>query len=93
VHGIGGIWGVLATGLWATTAVNPAGANGLFAGSASLLGAQLLAVGVVAAFAFGGTFGLLSLVNLVSPMRVSEHDERVGLDLTQHREAGYTLVD
>jgi len=94
VHGIGGIWGVLATGLWATTAINPAGANGLLAGGGvSLLGAQLLAVGVVAVFAFGGTFGLLALVNLVSPMRVSEHDERVGLDLTQHREAGYTLVD
>ncbi|MCX5682408.1 MAG: hypothetical protein NT049_01825 [Planctomycetota bacterium] len=44
-------------------------------------------------FAFGGTYGLLALVNLVSPLRVSEHDERVGLDLTQHREAGYTLVD
>jgi Amt family ammonium transporter len=93
VHGIGGIWGVLATGLWATTAVNPAGADGLFSGSASLLWMQMLAVGVVGLFAFAGTFGLLSLVNLVSPLRVSEHDERVGLDLTQHREAGYTLVD
>ena len=93
VHGIGGIWGVLATGLWATTAINPAGADGLFAGSTSLLWVQLLAVSTVAAFAFGGTFGLLSLVNLVTPLRVSEHDERVGLDLTQHREAGYTLVD
>ena len=94
VHGIGGVWGVLATGLWATTAVNPAGADGLLAGGgASLLGVQLLAVGVTAALAFGGTFGLLALVNLVSPLRVSEHDERVGLDLTQHREAGYTVVD
>jgi Amt family ammonium transporter len=93
VHGVGGVWGVLATGLWATRAVNPAGADGLFYGSGTLLGAQFLAVVVTAAFAFAGTFGLLALVNAITPLRVSEHDERVGLDLTQHREAGYTLIE
>ncbi|MCX5675315.1 MAG: ammonia channel protein, partial [Planctomycetota bacterium] len=93
VHGVGGVWGVLATGLWATRAVNPAGADGLFYGSSTLLGAQCLAVVVTAAFAFAGTFGLLTLVNAITPLRVSEHDERVGLDLTQHREAGYTLIE
>jgi Amt family ammonium transporter len=95
VHGIGGIWGVIATGLWATKTINPLSANGVFAtdGGFSLLGVQLLAVGVTAVFSFVGSLILLKIVDAVVGLRVSEHEERVGLDLTQHREAGYTLVD
>jgi ammonium transporter, Amt family len=94
VHGIGGIWGVLATGLWATSAINGDSANGLLAGGGmALLGKQALATAVTAAFAFVGSLVLLKIVDALAGLRVTEHEERVGLDLTQHREAGYTLVD
>jgi Amt family ammonium transporter len=95
VHGIGGIWGVVATGLWASTAINPdAKISGLFNGGGThLVMMQILAVGIVAVFAFVGTLALLKLTDLVAGLRVTDHEERVGLDLTQHREAGYTLVD
>ena len=93
VHGIGGIWGALATGLWATTAVNPAGADGLFHGGSRQFGVQCLAVLVAAGYSFAASYGLFRLVGAFLPLRVSEHEERVGLDLTQHREAGYTLID
>jgi len=94
VHGIGGIWGVLATGLWATSTINADSADGLFSGGgATILRVQALAVGVAVVTAFVGTLVLLKIVDGVVGLRVSEHEERVGLDLTQHREAGYTLVD
>ena len=93
VHGIGGIWGALATGLWADKAVNAAGNNGLFHGNAGQLGVQAAAVAVTMAFAFFGSLILLKVVDVVMGLRVSEQDERIGLDLTQHREVGYTLVD
>jgi Amt family ammonium transporter len=93
VHGIGGIWGALATGLWATKAVNAAGGDGVFHGHPAQLGVQALAVLCTMVFAFAGSLVLLKIVDAVVGLRVTEHEERVGLDLTQHREAGYTLVD
>lgn len=91
VHGIGGTWGALATGLFASTAVNPAGANGLFYGNPALLGIQALAVAATIAFSMAGTFVLIKLVDLVMGIRVEHHEEVVGLDLTQHGEAGYHM--
>ncbi len=93
VHGIGGIWGALATGLWATKAVNPAGADGLFYGNPAQLFVQLKATVVTMVFSFAVSFLLLKLVDAVVGLRVSEHEERVGLDVTQHKEAAYTLID
>ncbi len=93
VHGVGGIWGALATGLWATKSVNPAGADGLFYGNPVQLWIQLKTVVVVMVFSFVGSLVLLKLVDLLAGLRVSEQDERIGLDLTQHRESGYTLID
>ncbi len=93
VHGIGGIWGVLAVGIWATTAVNAAGANGLVHGSAHQLWLQLVGTVIVAVFSFVGSVVLFKLVEAIVPLRVSDHEERVGLDLTQHKEAAYTLID
>jgi len=96
VHGIGGIWGVIATGLFASAAVNPGvGRNGLFmgAGGAGQLLTQLKMAGVTMVFSFVMTLALLKLVDVVVGLRVSDHDERVGLDLTQHKEAGYTVID
>ncbi|OGV62815.1 MAG: ammonia channel protein [Lentisphaerae bacterium RIFOXYB12_FULL_65_16] len=92
VHGIGGLWGSLAVGLFATTQVNPAGANGLFYGNPHLLLIQAKAVLVCSAYAFVASWAVFRLVDLVIPLRVTEHEERVGLDLTQHREAGYTVL-
>ncbi len=93
VHGVGGLWGALATGLWATRSVNPAGADGLFYGRPGQFLVQLQAVGIVAGYSLVASFGLLKLVQAGLGLRVNEHEERVGLDLTQHREAGYTLLD
>ena len=93
VHGVGGVWGALATGLWATTAVNPAGADGLLAGHPKQLLIQLAAVAVTGAYSFGVSLGLFWLVDKVARLRVPGLDERIGLDLSQHREVGYTMID
>ncbi len=93
VHGIGGMWGALATGLWATKAVNSAGANGLFYGNPAQLFIQFKAVIVTAIYSFVMTFVILKVLNVVMGVRASEQDERIGLDLTQHREAGYTVLE
>ena len=94
VHGIGGIWGMIAVGFWATRAVNPDGVEGLFSsGQATQLWAQFKAVGITMAYSFGASLLIFKIVDFILPLRVNEHDERVGLDLTQHREAGYTVID
>jgi Amt family ammonium transporter len=93
VHGIGGMWGALATGIWATKTINPDGANGLLCGNPVQLWIQIKAVIVIAAYSFIVGAVLFKLVDVVMKLRVSEHEERVGLDLTQHREAAYTLID
>jgi Amt family ammonium transporter len=91
VHGIGGIWGSLAVGLWASTAMN--NREGLFSVSGSQLWYQAIAVAITAAYSFIVSLILFKIVDLVAKLRVTEHDERVGLDLTQHKEAGYTVID
>ena len=93
VHGIGGMWGAIATGLFATKSVNPAGADGLFYGNPALLWIQIKAVLITVVFSFVIGFVLLTLVEAFMGLRVSEHEERVGLDLTMHREAAYTVID
>ena len=93
VHGVGGMWGALATGLWATKSVNAAGADGLFYGNPALFLIQLKAVAFTAAYSLVVSFVLLKLVDAVMGVRVKEHEERIGLDLTQHRESAYTMLD
>lgn len=93
VHGIGGIVGVLATGLFAQKLINPAGNNGLFSGNASFFGVQALAVCAVAAFSMAATFVLFKLVDKIVGLRVDDEDEIIGLDITQHRESAYTILD
>ena len=93
VHCVGGIWGALATGLWATTAVNSAGANGLFYGNPAQFVIQLKAVAITVAYSGVVSFVLLKLVDLVIGLRATEQSERIGLDLTDHRETGYTMLD
>jgi Amt family ammonium transporter len=88
-HGIGGIIGAVAIGLFATTMVN--NVSGLFYGNAYQLLVQVLALAVVSAFAFCGSYLLLRLVNLFSPLRVSAEEEDAGLDISQHGEEAYNL--
>lgn len=90
-HGIGGIIGAVAVGLFATAAVNPA-VQGLLYGNPAQLGIQVLAVLVVAGFAFVGSYLLLRFVDLFSPLRVSPKEEDEGLDLSQHGEEAYHLT-
>jgi len=88
-HGIGGIFGALATGVFASTEINPAGADGLLHGNPGLLGIQALSV--VATIVFSGllTFIILKAISLFVKLRVSESDEDEGLDVSQHGEDAY----
>jgi Amt family ammonium transporter len=93
VHGIGGMIGMLATGLFAQKLINGAGNNGLFFGNAGLFGTQAVAVVVVVAYSVTMTFILLKVVDKVLGLRVNDEEELIGLDHTQHKESAYTLLD
>ena len=85
-HGVGGIWGMLLTGILAKKSVNPDGADGLLAGNTDLFLHHLYALGIVGVFAFVGSYLLFKLVNYLLPMRVTAEQEQIGLDLSQHGE-------
>ena len=88
-HGVGSMWGVLATGIFASTLINPGGPNGLLYGNPQLLLVEAFAIAVVAGFSFFGSFALLKFVGLLTPLRVSPKEEEAGLDLSQHGEDAY----
>ena len=90
IHGVGGVFGILATGLFASKAINAAGADGLFFGNAGQFGIQAIMVCVVALFSLIGTWIILRVVNAVVGLRVSPEDESTGLDLSQHNERAYS---
>jgi Amt family ammonium transporter len=83
------LWGSIATGIFASAAIG--GVSGALFGNPVQLVAQLIAVGVVAPFSFFGSYLLLKLVNVISPLRVSEEAEDAGLDLSEHGEEAYQL--
>jgi len=91
IHGLGGTWGALATGLFATKAVNSAGADGLFYGNPAQFGIQLVSVLATWVFCFGASYILFKFVDMVMGLRPSPDDEAKGLDITQHSESGYQL--
>jgi len=93
VHCIGGIWGALATGLFASKAVNSSGANGLFFGNPRQFIVQLTAVGSTLVYSFVATMIIYKVVDLIIGVRVSEKEEAMGLDLTQHHERAYTVLE
>lgn len=88
-HGMGGAWGVIATGIFATTLVNPAGANGLLYGNSSLLITQITAVAVIWVYAFVVTYIIAKVIDATIGMRVGEDEEAIGLDIAQHAERAY----
>ncbi|HNX95626.1 MAG TPA: ammonium transporter [Holophaga sp.] len=93
VHGVGGLWGTIATGIFASKAVNEAGANGLIHGNPAQLWTQFVTGVIPFAFALVMSIILFKIVDALIGMRAHGHDELVGLDLSQHREAGYTVLE
>ena len=93
VHGVGGAWGALATGLFASKAVNEAGADGLLFGNAAQFTNQLIGVAASIMFAAVMTFVIIKIMGLVMDLRVSEAQEMQGLDLSEHGERGYSYQD
>ena len=89
VHGVGGTWGALATGLFASKTINPAGNNGLFYGNPAQLWIQFESVVVTIVFAMIVTAIILSILKATMGLRVADEEERMGLDLTQHNERAY----
>jgi ammonium transporter, Amt family len=91
VHGIGGTWGAVATGLFASTAINAAGNDGLFAGNPAQLGVQVVSVLATIAYSFVLSLIILKVVDATMGLRVREEEEVEGLDLSQHGERAYNL--
>ena len=91
VHGVGGTWGAIATGIFASAAVNSAGKDGLLYGNPSLFFTQILAVVVTWVFCGVMTFIILKIVDAVIGLRVPEQEEVLGLDISQHGEPAYQL--
>jgi Amt family ammonium transporter len=91
VHGVGGAWGAIATGIFASVAVNAAGADGLLRGNPGQLGVQLLAVAVTLGYSLIATLVILRVLDWVMGLRVSAEEERVGLDISQHGERAHAL--
>jgi len=89
VHGMGGTWGALATGIFASAAINSAGADGLLPGNAMQLARQFAGVAVAWAFAFGATWVLGKILAVTLALRVGKTEETVGLDISQHGERAY----
>ena len=90
-HGMAGAWGALATGIFATTAVNSGGADGLLYGNVAQFGIQLLTVVVAALYAFGLTFVIAKVLDATLGLSVSEEEEQMGLDISEHGERAYAL--
>jgi Amt family ammonium transporter len=93
VHCVGGIWGALATGLFASKLINPAGNNGLFFGNPKQFLIQLATILVTVIYTAVVTFVIYKLVDIFVGVRVDEKTEAMGLDLTQHHERAYTVLE
>ena len=93
IHGVGGMWGTLATGIFASLAINEGGANGLIFGNIKLFLVQGLYMLVCIVYAIVMTWIIFKVVDALFCVRVERQDELVGLDLTQHHEAAYTVLE
>lgn len=91
IHGVGGLWGALATGLFASTAANPGGADGLFFGNPGQFVTQAIGAGAAIVYSVAITFVILKVIDVTIGLRVNVEDETQGLDVTAHGEVGYTL--
>jgi ammonium transporter, Amt family len=89
VHGVGGVLGTILLGVFATTTINAAGANGLISGESSFFFKQLITVIAAAAYAFVFTYLMLMIINTITPVKVTKEVEMAGLDATIHGEKAY----
>ncbi|HYC26697.1 MAG TPA: hypothetical protein VEB67_01590, partial [Nitrososphaerales archaeon] len=87
-HGAGSMWGVFATGLFASATIS--GVNGALAGNPSFLGVEVFGIAVVAGFSFFGSYLLLKIIDFITPLRVTPAEEELGLDESQHGEEAYS---
>ncbi|MBP2034018.1 Amt family ammonium transporter [Clostridium algifaecis] len=92
-HGVGGIWGGIATGIFAWKEINSAGGNGLIHGNPKLIGIQIIGILSVIIYSAVVTFVIIKVINAVSNIRVSEKDEQAGLDITEHGEEAYGGIE
>ncbi|OHB49824.1 MAG: ammonia channel protein [Planctomycetes bacterium GWF2_41_51] len=93
VHGISGFWGTIAAGLFASKAINPLGADGLFAGNPKQLYIQLIAVAATFGYALIGTYIIFKIVDVFIGVRATHENETIGLDLSEHNERAYTMLE
>ena len=93
MHGVGGFLGILMLGLFANSAFNPAGANGLLYGNPSFFFKQLVAVLFSSVWAFGFTYGMLKIIDLFTPVKVEMMNEEIGLDESIHGEHAYETLE
>lgn len=91
IHGAGVVWGALATGLFASSAVNSAGANGAFFGNVGLLQSQIMSIVAATVYSFTISFVILKVLDKTIGLRLTPEEEYEGLDLSQHGESGFTL--
>jgi len=89
VHGVGGVLGTILLGVFASKAINAAGADGLIYGNPGFLVKQIIAVTIASVYAFLFTYLMLIIINYITPVRVSEHEEKEGLDVALHGEKAY----
>ncbi len=89
IHGVGGIFGALATGIFASKVINPGGMNGLIAGNSKLILAQLVSISAAGIYSFTFTFLILLVLKALMGVRVSQDEEEIGLDLSEHGEVAY----
>ncbi len=89
IHGVGGLVGTIGLGLFASLAVNPGGADGLFYGNPGFLGTQLIGIGVVGGYTLVTTWIIIKAINAFSPLRMQDNDEEVGMDTSEHSESAY----
>jgi Amt family ammonium transporter len=92
-HGVAGIWGAIATAIFATKAVNSSGADGLLLGNFELLKVHLIAIGAIALYAAVGTFVILKFISLFVKLRTDKEEETAGLDYTLHGETAYNSLN
>jgi ammonium transporter, Amt family len=93
VHGIGGLWGTILTGIFATTAVNPGGVNGMIHGNPAQLGIQAFGAFTAVVYVSAATFAIYKLIDVLIGVRVEEKNELIGLDKSEHHESAYTLIE
>ena len=91
IHGLGGAWGALATGLFASKAINPNGNNGLFYGNPTQVLIQLVSVVGSVVFTFVMTLLIMAFVDWIVGLRLTSEEEEIGLDVTMHSETGYNF--